>query len=181
MKRYNYKTTISLPQYNYKEKIDFYLYILNSNKIYNSTMSIINSLSLYNSVIIKHHPIYTHSGWKDKTFRYEGTVKNVKDHYKNQGAKHWGKDKNVYIGFMKPDAYHNLLLQGSKIFCVIHGSSLNCYITTISKDKNNIIENIEVAIFDEENYKLFPITYRISVNNIESMLITEKAYTIQQI
>jgi len=144
-------------------------------------MSIIDTLSVYNSVIIKRHPIYTYSEWKDKTFRYEGTVKNVKDHYKNMGAKHWGKDKNVYIGFMKPDAYHNLLLQGSKIFCIIHGASLNCYITTISKDKNNMIEKLEVAIFDEESYSPFPITYRISVDNIESMLITEKAYTIQQI
>jgi len=38
----------------------------------------INELEIYNSVIIKPHSQYTHSAWKNKTFRYEGTVRNIK-------------------------------------------------------------------------------------------------------
>jgi len=82
---------------------------------------------------------------------------------------------------MDSNAYHNLLLQGSMIICLIHGSLLNCYITNIVKDDSNIIINIEVAIFDEDKIKLYPITYKIDPNNIDSMLITEKAYDIQKL
>jgi len=143
-----------------------------------------HQLTVYDPVIIKPNQEHIHSAWVNKIFKYEGTVKNIKYHYKNRGAKHFGKEKAIYIGFMDSSAYDNLLLQGSMIFCYIHNSLLNCYITRIVKNTSNIITSLQVAIYDDEDniIKPFPpITYNIDMKYVDSMLITEKAYQIEKL
>ena len=138
-------------------------------------------LSLHNFVIVKPHPEYKISSWKNKNFKYEGNVKDIKYHYKNRSAKQFGKQKSIYIGFVDSMAYHNLLSQGSMIICSLQGSLENCYIINIEKNNNNIITTLEVAKFDDEEYAPYPLTYKITPENIESMLITDKAYKLTKL
>jgi hypothetical protein len=140
-----------------------------------------NSLSVYDSVIVKKSPTYFHESWIDKNFRYDGTIKNIRYHYKNRAAKDWGKFKGVYIGFIDSVAYNNLLLTGSLIMCNVNNKLLNCYIVNITKDNSNNILSLEVSLYDDEVFSLNDSTYRISSNNIDSMLITEEAYLIQKL
>jgi hypothetical protein len=144
-------------------------------------MSILDKLSVLNPVIIRPIPEMCHPTWANKNFRYEGTVKNIRYHYINGGAKQFGKEKVVYISFMDLEAYNNLLLQGSHIMCYVHNTLMTCYITTIARDSSNKIYKLEVAIYDDENIiRPYPIVYNIDVSNIDSMLITEKMYQIQK-
>jgi len=144
-------------------------------------MSILDKLSVQNPVIIRPRPEMCHPTWENKNFRYEGTVKNIRYHYINGGAKQFGKEKVVYISFMDLEAYNNLLLQGSHIMCYVHNTLMTCYITTIARDSSNKIYKLEVAIYDDENIiRPYPIVYNIDVSNIDSMLITEKMYQIQK-
>uniref|UniRef100_A0A6C0L905 Uncharacterized protein n=1 Tax=viral metagenome TaxID=1070528 RepID=A0A6C0L905_9ZZZZ len=144
-------------------------------------MSILDKLSVLNPVIIRPKPEMCHPTWENKNFRYEGTVKNIRYHYINGGAKQFGKEKVVYISFMDLEAYNNLLLQGSHIMCYVHNTLMTCYITTIARDSSNKIYKLEVAIYDDENIiRPYPIVYNINVSNIDSMLITEKMYQIQK-
>jgi hypothetical protein len=145
-------------------------------------LSILDQLSVQNSVIIRPVPGMCHPTWANKNFRYEGTVKNIRYHYINRGAKDWGKEKVVYISFIDTESYNNLLLQGSNIMCYVHGNLLFCYITTISRDSSNNIWKLEVAVYDDEDtVRPFPITYNIPIDNIEAMLITSKVYQIQKV
>lgn len=144
-------------------------------------LSILDKLSVLNPVIIRPRPEMCHPTWANKNFRYEGTVKNIRYHYINGGAKQFGKEKVVYISFMDLEAYNNLLLQGSHIMCYVHNTLMTCYITTIARDSSNKIYKLEVAIYDDENIiRPYPIVYNIDVSNIDSMLITEKMYQIQK-
>jgi hypothetical protein len=144
-------------------------------------MSILDKLSVTSPVIIRPIVEMCYPKWTNKNFRYEGTVKNIRYHYINLGAKDWGKEKVVYIGFMDLGAYNNLLMQGSNIWCSVHGNLMTCYITTISRDSSNNIVNLAVAIYDDDIIKPFPITYNISVNDIEGMLIKDGVYQIQKV
>jgi hypothetical protein len=144
-------------------------------------LSILDKLSVLNPVIIRPRPELCHPTWANKNFRYEGTVKNIRYHYINRGAKDWGKEKVAYISFMDTDAYNNLLLQGSNIMCYVHNNLMSCYITTIARDSSNNIYKLEVAIYDDEDIiRPYPIIYNIDVSNIDSMLITDKGYQIQK-
>jgi hypothetical protein len=137
-------------------------------------------LSPYQSVIIRPRQEHIHTSWQDKDFRYEGVVKNVRYHYKNRSMKALGKDRSMYIGFLDTTAYHNLLLKGSLIICNVHDTPLNCFIVNIVKDASNQILFLEVAIYDDEDViRPFPITYKITVNSIDSMLITYEEYQFQ--
>lgn len=146
-------------------------------------MSVTNSLTNYNYVIVKPHKSFVYENWENKNFKYEGTVKCIKYHYKNRGVKHYGKEKFAYIGFNDSSAYDNLLLIGSMIFCYVHGALLNCYIFNITKNETtNRINTIEVAIYDDEDtITIYPLTYKIDKKDIESMLISEKAFMIEQL
>uniref|UniRef100_A0A6C0JNK2 Uncharacterized protein n=1 Tax=viral metagenome TaxID=1070528 RepID=A0A6C0JNK2_9ZZZZ len=145
-------------------------------------MTTSEQITVYDPVIIKSRNDYSHPAWIHKKFKYEGTVSSIKYNYKNRGAKHLGKEKVIYVSFMDSYAYHNLLLIGSKIFCLLYGANINCYITNILKNNSNIITSLEVSIFDDEDtIRINPIIYKIDPKNIESMLITEKAYQIQKL
>lgn len=144
-------------------------------------LSILDKLSVQNPVIIRPRPEMCHPTWANKNFRYEGTVKNIRYHYINLGAKDWGKEKVAYISFIDTSAYNNLLIKGSNIMCYVHNALMTCYITTIERDSSNNIWKLEVAIYDDEDIiRPFPIVYNIDVNKIDSMLITDKVYNIQK-
>jgi len=144
-------------------------------------LPILDQLSVQNPVIIRPKAGMCHPTWANKNFRYEGTVKNIRYHYINRGAKECGKEKVAYISFMDYDAYNNLLLQGTKIMCYVHNNLVSCYITTIAKDSSNNIWKLEVAIYDDEDIsRPFPIVYNINISDIDSMLITDKGYNIQK-
>ena len=144
-------------------------------------LSILDKLSVQNPVIIRPRAEMCHPTWANKNFRYEGTVKNIRYHYINRGAKNLGKEKVAYISFMDLEAYNNLLLQGSNIMCYVHSALLTCYITTITKDSSNNILKLEVAIYDDEDFhRSSPVVYNIDISKIDSMLITDKGYNIQR-
>ena len=144
-------------------------------------LSILDQLSVQNPVIIRPIPEMCHPTWANKNFRYEGTIRNIRYHYINRGAKHFGKEKVVYISFMDTDAYNNLLLHGTNVMCYVHNNLLCCYITTIARDSSNNIWKLEVAIYDDEDItRSCPVVYTINLSNIESMLITDKGYNIQK-
>jgi hypothetical protein len=144
-------------------------------------LSILDKLSVQNPVIIRPRPEMCHPTWVNKNFRYEGTVKNIRYHYINRGAKDWGKEKVAYISFIDTSAYNNLLIQGSNIMCYVHNALMTCYITTIARDSSNNIWKLEVAIYDDEDIvRASPIVYNIDVSKIDSMLITDKGYNIQK-
>jgi hypothetical protein len=144
--------------------------------------TILDYLTIHSSVIIRPIPENCHDSWVNKNFRYDGVVKNICMNYINRGAKHFGKEKVVYISFVDLEAYHNLLLQGSRIMSYIHGNLLTCFITTISRDSSNNIIKLLVAIYDDDDImKPFPITYNIDLSKVECMLISDKAYQIQKV
>jgi hypothetical protein len=99
----------------------------------------------------------------------EGTIQNITSEYINKGAKHWGKEECIYISF---ETYDKLLLRGSPIFCTINGINKHCYI--------NNLEDLSVCEITD-NIMVNPYEYKISWDNIVSMLITKKAYTINKI
>jgi len=142
----------------------------------------IDKLSVQSPVFITPKPEHVHHSWKQKEFCYEGTVRNIRYSYINRGAKHFGKEKNVYVSFLSAAAYNNLLLKGSRIFCNINNFPFNCYISEIEKDSNNNIIKLEVCIYDDENFHdLNARKYTITVDNIESMLITDTAFTFSKL
>jgi hypothetical protein len=69
-----------------------------------------NSLKVLSPVIVRAEPYNIHPTWSNKNFRYDGTVKTIKEHYINRGAKHFGKEWNVFVGFLDNSAYINILL-----------------------------------------------------------------------
>ena len=144
-------------------------------------LSILDKLSVQNPVIIRPRPEMCHPTWANKNFRYEGTVKNIRYHYINRGAKDWGKEKVAYISFIDTSAYNNLLIKGSNIMCYVYNALMTCYITTIARDSSNNIWKLEVAIYDDEDIvRPFPIVYNIDVSKIDSMMITNEGYNIQK-
>ena len=146
-------------------------------------ISTVDELSVRNSVIVRPKNGMCHPTWANKNFRYEGTVRNICNHYINRGAKEWGKETVAYISFIDTEAYNNLLLQGSNIMCYLQGVLKCCYIITIVRDSSNNIWNLEVSIYDDE-YNIAnscPDVYIINLDNIESMLITDKGYNIQKV
>jgi len=144
--------------------------------------NVYQSLTLRNPIFIRPNPQHIHASWNNKNFRYDGTVKTIKEHYINQGAKHLGKERAVYVGFIDKCVYDNILMQGSKIMCYIHNNLLNCYIRNIVKDASGIITSMQVAIYDDEDIQRpYPITYTIDTSKIDSMLITNKGYIIQKL
>jgi hypothetical protein len=146
------------------------------------TETSIHNLSVTSPVFITPKPEHVHLSWKQKEFCYEGTVRNIRYSYINKGAKHFGKEKNVYVSFLSADAYNNLLLRGSMIFCNINYVPFNCYISDIEKDTNNSITKLQVCIYDDENiYDLNPTKYTVSVDQIESILITDTAFTFSKL
>jgi hypothetical protein len=135
-------------------------------------------------VFITPKPEHVHHSWKQKEFCYEGTVRNIRYSYVNRAAKHFGQEKNVYVSFLSTVAYNNLLLRGSLIFCNINNNNvaLNCYISEIEKDTNNNITKLQVCKYDDENiYELNPTKYTVSLDQIESMLITDTAFTFSKL
>jgi hypothetical protein len=146
---------------------------MESNNIY-------NSLTLYNPVIIRPNPEYIHPSWSNTKFRYDGTVKTIKEQCINKTSKVLVKERVVYIGFIDKCVYDNLLMKGSKIICFIHNNLLNCFIRNIVKDVSGVITSIQVAIYDDQD-KPYPITYTIDTTKIDSMLITNEAYIIQKL
>jgi len=109
-------------------------------------------------------------------------VKTIKEQYINRGAKHFGKERAVYIGFIDKCVYDNILMKGSKIMCYIHNNLLNCFIQNIVKDASGIITSMQVAIYDDEDIQRpYPITYTIDSSKIDSMLIIDQAYIIQKL
>jgi hypothetical protein len=144
--------------------------------------TILDDLTIHSSVIIRPIPENCNESWVNKNFRYDGVVKNICMNYINRGAKHFGKEKVVYISFVDIEAYNNLLLKGSKVMCYIYGNLLNCYITSIIKDGSSNINYLEVAIYDDEDiYRKNPILYTIDINKIDSMLITDNGYLIKKL
>jgi len=142
----------------------------------------LDNLSVKTPVIIRPKDGMCHPYWENKNFRYEGIVKSIRYHYINRGIRQLGKERVFYVSFIDNAAYNNLLLQGSNIMCYVHNNLMTCYITTITKDSSNNILNLDVAIYDDEDtVRPFPIVYKIDLNKIESMLITEKGYTIQKV
>ena len=144
--------------------------------------NIYQSLTIRNPVIIRPNPEFIHPSWSNKNFRYDGTVKTIKEQYINQTTKVFGKERAVYVGFIDKCVYDNILIQGSKIICYIHNNLLNCYIRNIVKDASGIITSMQVAIYDDEDIQRpYPITYTIDTTKIDSMLIENQAYIIQKL
>ena len=142
----------------------------------------IDKLFVQSPVFITPKPEHIHLSWKQKEFCYEGTVRNIRYSYINRGAKHFGKEKNIYVSFLSAAAYNNLLFRGSRIFCNINNFPFNCYISEIEKDTNNSITKLDVCIYDDENiYDINPKKYTITVDHIESMLITDTAFTFSKL
>jgi hypothetical protein len=142
----------------------------------------IDNLSVQSAVFITPKPEHIHHLWKQKEFCYEGIVRNIRYSYINKGAKHWGKEKNVYVSLLSTTAYNNLLMKGSMIFCNINNVPFNCYISEIEKDANNSITKLEVCMYDDENlHDLNARKYTITVDHIESILITDTAFTFSKL
>jgi len=114
---------------------------------------------------------------KKSDFSYQGSIIHTDYEYINRGAKTHGKHICKYINFYDKNAYHNLLLQGSPIYCFLNKSTLfKCYIESINKT-NNIINSMKVAILTDD-YVPYPKIYNITVDDVDSMLITDEAYVI---
>jgi hypothetical protein len=144
--------------------------------------TVYQSLKMFSPVIIRPHPQHIHNSWTNKNFRYDGTVKVIKEHYINIGAKQLGKERAVYVGFIESSVYNNLLMQGSKIMCYVHNNLLNCYIINMVKDSSGVIVSMQVAIYDDEDtIRPYPISYTIDTSKVDSMLITDNGYTIQSL
>jgi hypothetical protein len=144
--------------------------------------SVYNSLTVHSPVIVLSNPEYIHPTWFNKNFRYDGTVKTIREHYINRGAKYFGKERAVYVGFIDKCVYDNILMKGSMIMCYIHNNLLNCFIRNVLRDISGVITSMEVAIYDDEDIaKICPITYTIDTSKIDSMLITDKAYIIKNL
>lgn len=138
--------------------------------------------SVHESVIIKPNQLYIHSSWVDKNFRYEGTIKNIKEHYINRAVQRFGKVRSLYIGFIDNRAYNNLLIRGSLIMCYIRNTLLmNCYIINVIKDSSGNIISLDVSIYNDESIISEDYVYSINLNNVYSMLITEEAFLIQKL
>lgn len=133
-----------------------------------------NYLSLYDYITVSSNLFYSNYSWKLKDFKYDGIIKNIKYDYINRGATHWGKEKNIYVGFIDRSSYYNLLLQGSPIMCYINGNITNCYIKNIEKNEKNITK-LEVCEITDI-YRIYEQSYKIEETDIYSMLITDKAY-----
>jgi hypothetical protein len=145
-------------------------------------MSMLDHLSLKNSVFVRSIFGKYDDSWINKNFKYEGTVKHIRYHYINHDAKHIGKERVFYIAFMNLEAYNNILVQGSIIMSYIHDSLLPYYIVNIIRDNSNNICKLEVAIYDDEDIKKqFSITYNIHLTMVDSILIRDKMYDIQVI
>ena len=136
---------------------------------------IFDYLSIYDYITVSSNLFYSHYSWKLRDFKYEGIIKDIKYDYINRGAPHWGRKKNIYIAFIDRSAYYNLLLQGSPIMCKINGIIANCYVKNIEKNQN-CITKLEVCILDDSIYNLHEKIFKIDEKDIESMLITNKAY-----
>jgi hypothetical protein len=144
--------------------------------------TVYNSLTVHSPVIVRSNPEYVHPTWCDKNFRYDGTVKTIREQYINRGAKHFGKERAVYVGFIDKCVYDNILMQGSMIMCYIHNNLLNCFIRNVLRDISGVITSMQVAIYDDEDItNFYPITYTIDTSKIDSMLITDKTYIIQKL
>ena len=145
--------------------------------------TILDKLSVQSSVVVRPNLENCHTSWINKSFRYEGTVKNIRYHFINMAIKMLGQQKCVYISFLDQSAYSNLLLIGSKIMCFIHNELQNCYIVNIIRDVSNNIVWLDVSINDESG-KFIPvknIVHKISINHIDSMLITDTACNITKL
>jgi len=144
--------------------------------------NVYNSLTVHSPVIVRPNPQHIHSSWYNKNFRYDGTVKTIKEQYINRGAKNFGKERAVYIGFIDKCVYDNILIKGSKIICYIHSTLLNCFIRNVVKDTSGVITSMQVAIYDDDDIQRpYPITYTIDTSNIDSMFITNQGYIIQKL
>jgi hypothetical protein len=132
-------------------------------------------LSLYDYITVSSNLFYSHYSWKLRDFKYDGIIKNIKYDYINRGAPHWGKEKNVYVGFIDRSAYYNLLLQGSPIMCAINGIIKNCYVKNIEKNEK-IITKLEICLINDDPYKFREKIFEIEEKDIDSMLITNKVY-----
>jgi hypothetical protein len=142
--------------------------------------SIYNDLSIRDNVIVTSKLLYIHPSWKNKEFNYHGIVKNIIYDYINKGVPNWGTEKNVYIEFIDKSAYHNLLLQGSNIMCFIKGTLTNCHISFIEKNDTSITK-ILVSKNNNDLYNIYNLSFEITERDIDSMLITDKAYSFVKI
>jgi hypothetical protein len=147
--------------------------------------NIYQTLTIRTPIIVRPNPEFIYPSWHNKNFRYDGTVKSIKEQYVNQDTKNFVKERVVYVGFIDKCVYDKILIQGSKIMCYIHNNLLNCFILNIMKDASGIISKMQVAIYDDDDIQLpYPITYTtytIDTSKIDSMLITDKTYIIQKL
>ena len=139
-----------------------------------------NELCVHDNIMISAKSICKNYLWKNTEFNYHGTVKNIIYDYINKGAPNWGTEKNVYIEFIDKSAYHNLLLQGSNIMCFIKGTLTNCHISFIEKNDTSITK-ILVSKNNNDLYNIYNLSFEITERDIDSMLITDKAYSFVKI
>jgi len=136
------------------------------------------STSVYDSLTIR-TPVVVQC--KFKPGKYDGTVNNVIESYINKAAKHFGKERGVYISFIDDKkAYRELLMRGSKLMCFVNNTLMHCYIDTIIYDNSGNIASLIVAE-EEETFRPFPLTYTVPFENIDSILITSKAYDVARL
>lgn len=128
----------------------------------------IDNLSVNDSVIVR-------PKCENGNKRYEGTIRVITYDYVNRGNKDWGQEKCVYVNFININDYHDILLQGWHIYCNIRGKVKQCYIARIEKN-NNRITQLQVAEYDKEHHYLDPVLYTIRVDDVDSILITDKSY-----
>jgi hypothetical protein len=64
--------------------------------------------------------------------------------------------------------------------CAINGTIVNCYIKNIEKNEKNITK-LEVVAINDNTYNIYEKIFKIDEKDIDSMLITNKAYNIMKI
>lgn len=137
------------------------------------------STAVYDSLAVR-TPVVVQC--KFKPCKYDGTVKSVNFSYINKAAKHFGKERDVYISFIDDKkAYRELLMRGSKLMCFVNNTLMHCYIDTILHDNSGNIARLIVAEEEEETFRPFPTTFTVPFENIDSILITSKAYDVARL